>query len=201
MIRGLEQIIFQAYYRKYSKHWKRQPMGISILMEKMFILKKPYRISKMFLEKISVYFSSITVQGQTYSAYLPSPIPITPLYVPKPPISMWTNAERSRNNRAVNYWPSQLSTGNWQPVLSKTTCTVSENNITHNLKCFPDSMYRIRDGLYSCRIKRNLRLCPCPSDVCTHGRSTSFECRRLSGMWSPLTSPPGSVRCIEFRRY
>ena len=78
-------------------------MGISILMEKMFILKKPYRISKMFLEKISVYFSSITVQGQTYSAYLLSPIPITPLYVPKPPISMWTNAERSRNNRAVNY--------------------------------------------------------------------------------------------------
>ena len=69
----------------------------------MFILKKPYRISKMFLEKISVYFSSITVQGQTYSAYLLSPIPITPLYVPKPPISMWTNAERSRNNRAVNY--------------------------------------------------------------------------------------------------
>ena len=59
--------------------------------KKMFILKKPYRISKMFLEKISVYFSSITVQGQTYSAYLLSPIPITPLYVPKPPISMWTN--------------------------------------------------------------------------------------------------------------
>lgn len=58
---------------------------------------------KNVLEKISVYFSSITVQGQTYSAYLPSPIPITPLYVPKPPISMWTNAERSRNNRAVNY--------------------------------------------------------------------------------------------------
>ena len=55
-------------------------MGISILMEKMFILKKPYRISKMFLEKISVYFSSITVQGQTYSAYLPSPIPITYKY-------------------------------------------------------------------------------------------------------------------------
>lgn len=26
--------------------------------------EKPYRISKMFLEKISVYFSSITVQGQ-----------------------------------------------------------------------------------------------------------------------------------------
>ena len=51
----------------------------------------------------NVYFSSITVQGQTYSAYLLSPIPITPLYVPRPPISMWTNAERSRNNRAVNY--------------------------------------------------------------------------------------------------
>ena len=27
----------------------------------------------------------------------------TGAYVPKPPISMWTNAERSRNNRAVNY--------------------------------------------------------------------------------------------------
>ena len=48
-------------------------------------------------------YSEKAIQGQTYSAYLPSPIPITPLYVPRPPISMWTNAERSRNNRAVNY--------------------------------------------------------------------------------------------------
>lgn len=56
----------------------------------------------VFGENIRVFFV-YNGTGQTYSAYLPSPIPITPLYVPRPPISMWTNAERSRNNRAVNY--------------------------------------------------------------------------------------------------
>ena len=99
MIRGFGSDNFSGVLPEVFKALEEAAYG----PKKMFILKKPYRISKMFLEKISVYFSSITVQGQTYSAYLLSPIPITPLYVPRPPISMWTNAERSRNNRAVNY--------------------------------------------------------------------------------------------------
>lgn len=56
----------------------------------------------VFGENIRVFFvyNGTGANILSLSAFHP---PITPLYVPRPPISMWTNAERSRNNRAVNY--------------------------------------------------------------------------------------------------
>ena len=44
-------------------------MGISILTKKMFILKKPYRISKMFLEKIFFVYNGTGANILSLSAF------------------------------------------------------------------------------------------------------------------------------------